>query len=333
LDKEVNGINAIQTISRVNRTIKYKNDCKIVDFSYKNVNVKNIKAAFEHFSNVVVSDFDPLNDEEKIASIYKGLRNHKLFKTHFTSFEIYNTNNPDTLIIVALEEAFDSFIKTFKEDAKKLKELVLNYFRILNLLEYVVDIDKKYSEPIFVDFWRKFNIIYNQINKQKDIIDDVEIYFDNRIGIVAPSEPKSKGNNPKNPKPTPPDQPNKFKYNILKVIEKRNQEEEAIAELIADFQKKIEDFFTFIKADDFGKRLIAKIKDDGTAFSDEEIYSDFTRIYRKYTIKKKDLGEFFLRETKDILHQLCDDFERELKETYRIDNLYGIAADSDKENY
>ncbi|MCX8489536.1 MAG: hypothetical protein ORN54_00535, partial [Cyclobacteriaceae bacterium] len=50
----------------IHRTIKNKNDCKVVDFSYKNVNVKNIKAAFEHFSNVVVSDFDPLGDEGKL---------------------------------------------------------------------------------------------------------------------------------------------------------------------------------------------------------------------------------------------------------------------------
>ena len=64
LDKEISGINAIQTISRVNRTTKYKNDCKIIDFSYNNVNVQNIKDAFEHFSNVVVSDFDPFGDKK-----------------------------------------------------------------------------------------------------------------------------------------------------------------------------------------------------------------------------------------------------------------------------
>ncbi|MCK5509474.1 MAG: hypothetical protein KAI50_13260 [Desulfobacterales bacterium] len=52
LDKEIKGISAIQTISRVNRTAKHKNDCKIVDFSYNNVNVQNIKDAFEHFSDV-----------------------------------------------------------------------------------------------------------------------------------------------------------------------------------------------------------------------------------------------------------------------------------------
>ena len=50
-----------------------------------------------------------------------------------------------------------------------------------------------------------------------------------------------------------------------------------------------------------GKRLIAKIKDDGSAFSQDEIYTDFNKLYRKYTIMNKDLGEFFKRETKDIL--------------------------------
>lgn len=73
-------------------------------------------------------------------------------------------------------------------------------------------------------------------------------------------------------------------------------------------------FFDFIKADDIGKRLIAKIKDNGSAFSQDEIYDDFNRLYRKFTIINKDIGEFFKRETKDILNQLCDEFERTLNE-------------------
>ena len=312
LDKEIKGINAIQTISRVNRTTKYKNDCKIIDFSYKNVNVKNIKAAFEHFSNVVVSDFDPLGDEEKLVDLLKSLSQCALFKNHFPSFKSYHTTNPVTKLIVDIEDAFDTFIKGSKAEAKKIRDEVLQYFKILNLIEFVIDIDPKYSESLFIAFWRKYNMLYAQINRQSDVIDDVEIYFDNRIGIIAPIDPIDKGKKPKNPTPTGSDQPNKFKYNILKVIEKRNQEEEAIEELIADFEKKITTFFEFIKADENGLRLIAKIKDDGSAFSNDEIYTDFSKLYRKYTIKNKDLGEFFVRETKDIINQLCDDFEKSL---------------------
>ena len=166
--------------------------------------------------------------------------------------------------------------------------------------------------PKWLEFWRKYNIEYNQVNPSPEIVDDVEIYFDNRIGIVAPQEyelkVKSKPKVVADPQGDYGD--NRFKYNILKVIEKRNQEEEAIAELIQDFEKKIEDFFNYIRTDDLGKRLIAKIKDGGQAFSQDEIYTDFGKIYRKYTVLKKDLGDFFKRETKDSLHQLCDDFER-----------------------
>lgn len=79
--------------------------------------------------------------------------------------------------------------------------------------------------------------------------------------------------------------------------------------------------FDFIKNNDNGQRLIAKIKDEGSAFSQDEIYLDFTKLYRKYTIKNKDLGDFFVRETKDILNQLCDDFERTLDKSYPIINV------------
>src|SRR5690606_32198590 len=72
--------------------------------------------------------------------------------------------------------------------------------------------------------------------------------------------------------------------------------------------------FEFIKKDEMGIRLIAKINDNGSAFTQEEIYGDFSKLYRKFKIKNKDLGDFFLRETKDSLPQLCDDFERTLRE-------------------
>ncbi|MCK9180628.1 MAG: DEAD/DEAH box helicase family protein, partial [Bacteroides sp.] len=329
LDKEIRGINAIQTISRVNRTTKHKNDCKIIDFSYKNINVKNIKEAFEHFSNVVVSDFDPLGDEEKLMLYHKDLKGHLLYKAWFNSFKEYqHGKNTDINIIVNMNEAFTEFIHKNDKDAKALKKKVGGYFRILNLIEFVIEITPILCDELFLEFWRKFNIIYNQIHKSDEIIDDVEIYFDNKIGIIAPGEEKKEATKPLNPSPTNTDKPNKYKYNILKVIEKRNQEEEAIAQLIAEFEHKIDAFFEYIKSDSMGKRLVAKIIDNGLAFTQEEIYTDFERLYRKYIIINKDLGDFFKKETKDILHQICDDFERTLQKNYPQTNTdFNIAAE------
>lgn len=322
LDKEIRGINAIQTISRVNRTAKYKNDCKIVDFSYKNVNVKNIKSAFEHFSNVVVSDFDPLGDEEKLGVYYDELKAHPLYEGHFKKFEQYQKDSKDISIILNMEEAFERYINASPKEAKHLKKTIGSYFKILNLIEFVIELNPMYSNDVFLEFWRKYNTLYNYINKPDELIDDVEIYFDNRIGIVAPVEAKEKKNKPRNPNPTDSNAPNKYKYNILKVIEKRNQEEEAIEELIKDFEDKVDAFFAYIRSDNIGKRLIAKMTDGGSAFTQEEIYRDFERLYRKYTIINKNLGDFFKNETKDILNQLCHDFERTLKNPILIYPAY-----------
>lgn len=314
LDKEIRGINAVQTICRVNRKIKNKNNCKIIDFSYKNINVNNIKQAFEHYSNVTVTNFDPIGYEEKLDIYYKELQEHILFKKHFLTFIEYKKNKENIYTVLNIIDCFIDYIHNFEKEAKKLKATINYYFSVLNLIENVIEFDQKFKENNFLEFWWRFSIEYNQINKPDELIDDIAVYFDNKIGIVAPKDyliKELKSTVLKDPKID--SENNQFKYSILKVIEKRNQEEEAIAELIKKFEEKIDSFFDFIRNDDAGKRLIAKILDNGMAFSQEEIFEDFSKMYRKYIIKNKGLDEFFKRETKDILPQLYDDFERDIK--------------------
>ena len=313
LDKEIRGINAIQTISRVNRTAKNKNDCKIIDLSYKNVNVNNIKQAFEHFSNVVVSDFDPLGQEQLLQDIYENLKQVAIFKAHFKGFKAYQlSDKKDITAIQDFDNAVTELVRKQPEEAKKLKQSINKYFRILNLIAFVIEIDDKYSEEHFTRFWQKFSILYNTLNGTTELIDDVEVYFDNRIGIVAPPEEEGK---PKGNKGNlePSGKPSKqYKFDILAVIEKRNEEEEEIEALILDFQNKIEAFFEYVNKE--GTRVIAKMKSTKTAFDEDEIYKDFEIIYKKYIRRnRKTLGLFFIKETEDIVNQLCDDFERTLK--------------------
>ena len=315
LDKEIRGINAIQTISRVNRKIKYKNDCKIIDFSYKNVNVKNIKDAFEKFSNVVVSDFDPLGSEQQLAVHYDDLRGHPLFTAHFVPYRHYQQTPGDITPILELEQGFVSYIKNEPEAARQLKRKIGKYFRILNLIEFVLDIEAKFSEEHFLRFWRRYNYEYNSIHRPTDPADDVEIYFDHQLGIVAPAEEAAAKANRQLSIVSEDLAPfgKKYKYSILRVIEKRNQQEDAIEALIKDFEAKIDQLFAFIGTDDDGKRIVAKMQSTSTHFDTDEIYEDFARVYRKFVRRNKaEVGEFFIRETKDIINQLCDDFERTL---------------------
>lgn len=315
LDKEIKGINAIQTISRVNRTTKYKNDCKIVDFSYKNVNANNIKAAFEHFSDVVVSDFDPLSELKVLELLYKELRLSNIYLEYFDYFlGLCGDKKADPNLYMNLENSFSKYINANPEKSKELKLKINHYFRILALIEFVLEYDKKYNEECMLDFFKRLSNVYNNLNKPDNETDEVEIYFDNQIGIV--DIPKDKPVGPNNPptggKGGGKSSGGKHKYNILDIIEKRNEEEEEIGKLIEDFEAKIDMLFEYVKEHKDFKELKAKML--STHFSEDEIYNDFRKIYNSFIRRKKsDVGEFFIKETKDIVEKLCDDFEYVIK--------------------
>ncbi|MEJ7859997.1 MAG: DEAD/DEAH box helicase family protein [Pyrinomonadaceae bacterium] len=314
LDKDIKGINAIQTISRVNRTTKYKNDCKILDFSYGNVNVQNIKKAFEHFSNIVVSDFDPLGDEKRLFDFYKDLNKSIIAENYFKSFAAeFIKPAQDTLEILKIQNGFNDYIRKNPKESKDLKAKINGYFKILNLIEYVIEIEAKYLDKVFLDFWRRFNYEYNNINRSDEIVDDVAIYFDNKIGIIEPHQPSDSTSKPPKKGKTNGKlgENGKYKFDIRAVIEKLNEQQEEVEKLIKDFQEKVDKLFVFIGLPENGNRLIAKMKTAGTSFSEDEIYNDFHTLYKKFIRRNREsLGEMFITETKDSVHQLCDDFEK-----------------------
>ena len=317
LDKEIRNINAIQTISRVNRTIKYKDNCKIIDFSHKNVNVNNIKNAFEHFSDVVVSDFDPLSELKLFEELYERLSKNEIYKNYFKLYseKIFGkkANVEDAL---ELEEKFSKNIKGNPKRNKSLKKEINNYFHILNLIQFVIDFDEKYKNTKFLKFWEQYNKVYNALNKNQEIKDEVEIYFDDQIGIVDEpeyEETKSKTWQVKEKDSEYSDK--KYKHDILRILEKKNREEEVIGQSIEEFELKIDAFFDYIKELREGKILIAKINSIGTKFTEDEIISDFEKLYNKFIRRHKiELGDFFINQTKDILEYLYADFEKHIKE-------------------
>lgn len=105
------------------------------------------------------------------------------------------------------------------------------------------------------------------------------------------------------------------KLAILDIIRQRNQEEEAIEELIDAFNDKIESLFDFIKTHKDGERFVSKLKSDRTTFTYEDIINEFNRFYTRYFRKHKDdLSNKFKKETKDMIGQLCDLFEDRIKD-------------------
>ena len=315
LDKEVTGISAIQTISRVNRTMKHKVDCKIVDFSYGNVNVHNIKKAFEHYSNVVVSDFDPFKDASILNLLYDELKKSGVYGEFFDRFLTLHKEpsaRDNTAGYLELEDRFEKYIETHPKRTADAKAKAAQYFTILNRIEYVIALDKKYSQPAFLAFYRKFNTVYNAMHRVDVEKDPIEVYYDNRIGIVEVETPETDERTPGEIKLAEGRVPfaGGRQLSILEIVEARNMYEEGVAVRIAEFEAKMNEFFAYVRSATEGERLIVKIK---SRLPEDEIYADFAKIYRKYkAFHRKRVGNYFFSVTEDLVEKLCDEFEADL---------------------
>jgi type I restriction enzyme, R subunit len=125
------------------------------------------------------------------------------------------------------------------------------------------------------------------------------------VEVVA-AEPKIKGKKPVVVATgTPPGGGGQF--DILIIIAARNEQEAKTGTLIKDFEAKIVEFFRHVRASTEGERLIVKIN---SHVSENEIYDDFAKIYRRYrAVQLVNVGDYFFKETGDLVDKLCDDFE------------------------
>lgn len=74
--------------------------------------------------------------------------------------------------------------------------------------------------------------------------------------------------------------------------------------------------FDFVRKEDDGKRLIVKIN---SHVSEDEIYSDFAKLYRRFrALHKKTVWDYFFKETEDLVEKLCDDFEATVIKEFEI---------------
>lgn len=104
-------------------------------------------------------------------------------------------------------------------------------------------------------------------------------------------------------------------FDVLAILQARNQQEDLKGEQIREFEAKISEFFAYIRELDDGKRLIVKIK---SSVSEDEIYDDFAKIYRRYKIlNRRQVGDHFSRQTEDLVNMLCDDFGVKMRDDHR----------------
>ncbi len=334
LDKEIRDINAIQTISRVNRKTKYKEDCHIIDFSHNNVNIENIREAFLTYCDMVISDMEPMTIKAIIERIYKTLTSEALYKKWFDTYQGSVGNHvSNTEIVLSMEEDFKQWItealkrkqdESEKEldskakneitdcddDALKLKKLVNEYFRMNTLINGIIEIDAKYQDVDFIDFWQRYVYVYNALlgdNRNNTIA--INVIYDDDLGlVVAPETGDDGGNDTGSDEPKPKGKKKKqTATDPLALINKLNEIEERKGEEIDEWRKYIHELFDFLKQDE---KLIAKINTP-EHFTREQLQSEFKKSFRKFLRKSPDpIKRKFLEENFELL---MEDFENSLK--------------------
>lgn len=305
LDKEISDINAIQTISRVNRTCKNKSECHVIDCSWKNVNVKNIKEAFLKFCDMVVSNFNPEEQAALIAKRYKELCKADLYKNWFDSFKV---KSEDVDFILSMESAFRKWIlqciereeaikrmnaengwtegdpeyKTPENDAKELRATIGQYSTAIESVKNIYDIADKYTEERFIKFWQIYCHVFKNATRKSGNDDDtyvVEPIDIDESGFTLVDSEADETPTVKKPGPIKRKKEPKTKTlaDVIKLIKKLNEAEEISLQCVQEWLKEIGIFFSALKDDE---ELCKYLSDDG--FNDADKIARFQTALRKY---------------------------------------------------
>ena len=339
LDKEITGINAIQTISRVNRTNEGKNDCHIVDLSWHNVNRANIKAAFKKYCNMTTSEFNPEQEAQNVATWYQMLMGSHIYREWFSQ---YQHQREDAHFIVTMEDGITRWIiacfsneelarqfnkihgltpsdpdyRPEENPAKALRALIGHYGSAIMDLKGVYDIDEKYYDEVFLSFWNKYCNIYRSLAKKQGKKYEFEVVDSDELpGITMTDDDDdddegghgggggfggSAGSTPKG----------KTLEQVLAILKQMNDAEELTAQQALIWLKEIGLMFQTIQMDE---EFITYIKDPN--FTEEQKLDKYIKLQNKYRRRRKNepdfvLGEKFKQMLDENKEQLFDIFMR-----------------------
>lgn len=328
LDKEIRDINAIQTISRVNRTTKYKEECHIIDFSFGNVNEKNIRDAFAKFCGMVITDFDPIREKAVVDEIYRSLIAQPIYGKWFERYRS-TKGNKEANAALCLEmdadirawiknmiDAHNAYIQEVQargeeidpaladDAAKALKKAVGRYNSRMILLQGVIELDSKFSDADFIDFWQRYCNIYNAMFEKKQALGSISTTFDGNLGLlvgeeVDVDEPGEPGGGEPGGGSTPrPSKPGKKPglAGIFDALAKMNADEQEREQEMQFWLAQTDALYSFLKAD--GK-FMAMLRSEN--FTREQVEKEYNKLIRR-----------FLRQTEDAKVKKLIDENKEM---------------------
>lgn len=357
LDKEIRDINAIQTISRVNRTTKYKTECHIVDFSFANVNGQNIGTAFQKYCGTVITDFDPIREKAVIEELYRGLLAQPLYGKWFERYRAtIGDKTASTERCLAMDEDIRAWIKAKIEEharfieewrhdeanakkaepedaAKLLRKSIGRYNSLMVLLQGVIELDAKFSNATFIDFWQRYCYIYRSMFEKKTPLGTVNTSFDGNLGLLVGEEiedvEENGGGEDSTPKSKKPGQKPGL-ASIFDTLARMNATEQEREAEIRFWNAQTDKLFEFLKTD--GK-FMAMLRSPN--FTRDEVEKEYQKVLRRYLRQTSDAKvrklidenkEMFLEEFKSKV--LMPNVSAVKPYEITIDNYPSLVADS-----
>lgn len=357
LDKEITGINAIQTISRVNRTCEGKNDCHIVDMSWQNVNRANIKAAFKKYCDMTTSEFNPEQEAQSVAVWYLMLMESHIYRVWFSQ---YQHQHEDAHFIVTMEDGITKWIiacfgdeelakqynkthnlkptdpdyRSEANPARELRALIGHYGSAIMDLKGVYIIDEKYYDELFLSFWQKYCNIYRSLAKKNEKHYEFEVVDSDELPGITMTDDEDEeeegghggggfgGPAGSTPKGKTIDQ-------VLAILKRMNDAEALTAQQALIWLKEIGLMFQTIQKDE---DFITYIKDAN--FTEEQKLEYYVKLQNRYRRRRKNepdfvLGDKFKTMLDENKEQLFDIFMRNYRHVEQEESDFDFDTKDD----
>ena len=172
IDKPINGVQCVQTLSRLNRKTRGKKSTFVLDFVNK---VETIQESFQNFYQTTILSED--TDPNLVYDILDKIRNYHLF----TPQEIEDWNNiffsenrDDSLLQPSLNVVLDRWSELSDEDRDSSRTQFSNYCKLYGYISMVhqfdnIELEKHY---IFFEYLRKkFPVDGNERIDVSDLVD------------------------------------------------------------------------------------------------------------------------------------------------------------------
>jgi type I restriction enzyme R subunit len=282
LDKEVSGINAVQTACRVNRTCKFKHNCLIVDMSIDNVNVKAIQDAFQQYENITTNAFNAKQAADSLHALHQKLNSHEvkrsLFKDYLNAFKDAENDLALTDKINALDqEKVDQYLSL-------AREYLMLFQNVYGVIKTDPELKKDGRLIGFVDRIKRARLRAPTGSVDKAVVD---YEFVNNIGPWEIAITPKDTSKPRETKGASDKTQNKSEIDLMNEILKRNERELMKESELQAHRNHVSKVFELMNATPKGSSLKAKMHKG--MLDDDEMIEEFKKVSRSVFRANKDV--------------------------------------------